>query len=161
PITFGLKAAGWLVAVLEARDGAARVREERLAVQLGGASGTLASLGDRGLDVLRGLAAELGLAEPALPWHTARGRVVARAGALGRWSSSAGWTRGGWAPTWTRWAASCCRRPWRWRWPGAGWAGRPPISGSRSRPAGRWTAGGRSATSCWPTRRWRAAWGRT
>jgi 3-carboxy-cis,cis-muconate cycloisomerase len=76
PITFGLKAAGWLVAVLEARDQAALVRDGRLAVQLGGASGTLASLGDRGLDVLRGLAAELGLAEPLLPWHTARGRVV-------------------------------------------------------------------------------------
>ncbi|HXM56710.1 MAG TPA: 3-carboxy-cis,cis-muconate cycloisomerase [Candidatus Dormibacteraeota bacterium] len=82
PITFGLKAAGWLVAVLEARDAAARVRDERLAVQLGGASGTLASLGDRGLDVLRGLAAELGLREPALPWHTARGRVVELGGAL-------------------------------------------------------------------------------
>jgi len=82
PITFGLKAAGWLMAVLEARDAVARVRHERLAVQLGGASGTLASLGDRGLDVLRGLAAELGLPEPALPWHTARARVVELACAL-------------------------------------------------------------------------------
>jgi 3-carboxy-cis,cis-muconate cycloisomerase len=76
PITFGLKAAGWLVAVLEARDGAALVRDRRLAVQLGGASGTLASLGDRGLDVRHGLAAALDLAEPPLPWHTARGRIV-------------------------------------------------------------------------------------
>ncbi|HEY7201827.1 MAG TPA: lyase family protein, partial [Candidatus Dormibacteraeota bacterium] len=82
PITFGLKAAGWLMAVLEARDAVARVRGERLAVQLGGASGTLASLGDRGLDVLRGLASELDLAEPALPWHTARARVVELAAAL-------------------------------------------------------------------------------
>ncbi len=39
-VTFGLKAAGWLVAVLEARTTLARVRDERLAVQLGGASGT-------------------------------------------------------------------------------------------------------------------------
>jgi 3-carboxy-cis,cis-muconate cycloisomerase len=76
PITFGLKAAGWLMAVLEARDLVARVRTERLAAQLGGAGGTLASLGDRGLDVLRELCAELDLAEPALPWHTARGRVA-------------------------------------------------------------------------------------
>src|SRR5207302_6669839 len=81
-ITFGLKAAGWLMAALEARDGLARVRDERLAVQLGGASGTLASLGERGLDVLRGLAAELRLAEPVVPWHTARGRVVELASAL-------------------------------------------------------------------------------
>src|SRR5256885_2392667 len=66
----------------EAAAGAARVRDGRLAVQLGGASGRLASLGDRGLDVLRGLAGELGLAEPALPWHAARGRVVEVAGAL-------------------------------------------------------------------------------
>ena len=47
PITFGLKAAGWLVAVREARSVLARVRAERLAVQLGGAAGTLAPLGDR------------------------------------------------------------------------------------------------------------------
>jgi 3-carboxy-cis,cis-muconate cycloisomerase len=37
-VTFGLKAAGWLVAVLEARTTLARVRDERLAVQLGGAA---------------------------------------------------------------------------------------------------------------------------
>ncbi len=82
PITFGLKAAGWLMAVLEARDQAGRVRETRLAAQLGGATGTLASLGDRGLDVLAGLARELGLAEPVLPWHASRGRVVELALAL-------------------------------------------------------------------------------
>jgi 3-carboxy-cis,cis-muconate cycloisomerase len=82
PITFGLKAAGWLGAVLEARDQVARMRSERLAAQLGGASGTLASLGDRGLDVLRELCAELDLAEPVLPWHTARARVVELGAAL-------------------------------------------------------------------------------
>jgi 3-carboxy-cis,cis-muconate cycloisomerase len=82
PITFGLKAAGWLMAVVEARDLVARVRAERLAAQLGGASGTLASLAERGLDVLRELCAELDLAEPALPWHTARARVVELGAAL-------------------------------------------------------------------------------
>jgi 3-carboxy-cis,cis-muconate cycloisomerase len=82
PITFGLKAAGWLVAVLEAADLARAVRAGRLAVQLGGASGTLASLGDRGLDVLARLAAELDLGEPVVPWHAARGRVVELASAL-------------------------------------------------------------------------------
>jgi 3-carboxy-cis,cis-muconate cycloisomerase len=82
PITFGLKAAGWLLAVLEARDAVARVRATRLAVQLGGASGTLAALGDRGLDVLAGLASALGLAEPVLPWHAARSRIVELALAL-------------------------------------------------------------------------------
>jgi 3-carboxy-cis,cis-muconate cycloisomerase len=79
PVTFGLKAAGWLVAVV---DAAGRLRELRLAVQLGGAAGTLAALGDAGERVLAELAAELDLAEPVLPWHTARGRVAGLAGAL-------------------------------------------------------------------------------
>src|SRR5215469_10342247 len=47
PVTFGLKAAGWLMAALEAADIARTVRARRLALQFGGASGTLASLGDR------------------------------------------------------------------------------------------------------------------
>jgi 3-carboxy-cis,cis-muconate cycloisomerase len=82
PTTFGLKAAGWLVAVLDARTRLASVRDERLAAELGGAAGTLASLGDRGLDVLRLFAEELGLAEPVLPWHTARQRTAELAAAL-------------------------------------------------------------------------------
>jgi 3-carboxy-cis,cis-muconate cycloisomerase len=82
PITFGLKAAGWLVAAVEAGDQVRSVRSGRLAVQLGGASGTLASLGSRGLDVLARLAAELDLAEPVVPWHAARGRIVELALAL-------------------------------------------------------------------------------
>ena len=83
PITFGLKAAGWLGAVVEARRRLAEVRAGRLAVQFGGAAGTLAALGSRGLEVARALAEELGLAEPSLPWHTARGRVVELAMVLG------------------------------------------------------------------------------
>jgi 3-carboxy-cis,cis-muconate cycloisomerase len=76
PTTFGLKAAGWLVAVVDARGRLVRLRDERLAAQLGGAGGTLAALGDRGLEVLRLFAAEVELAEPPLPWHSARGRVA-------------------------------------------------------------------------------------
>jgi len=83
PTTFGLKAAGWLVAIVEARSVLARVAQTRLAVQFGGAAGTMAALSDRGLDVSRELAAELTLAEPTVPWHTARGRVVEVATALG------------------------------------------------------------------------------
>ncbi len=73
PTTFGLKAAGWLVAVLDAQRA---VRDWRPAVELGGAAGTLAALGDRGLDVLRLLAEELDLPEPPLPWHTNRVRLA-------------------------------------------------------------------------------------
>ena len=72
PTTFGLKAAGWLVAVLEARRRLLTVRESGLAAQLGGAAGTLASLGPDGVRVLREFSRELGLAEPVVPWHTAR-----------------------------------------------------------------------------------------
>jgi 3-carboxy-cis,cis-muconate cycloisomerase len=83
PITFGLKAAGWLVALDEAAAGLDRVRRERLAAQLGGAAGTLASLGPDRVEVVRLYAAELGLAEPVLAWHTNRVRVAELAGALG------------------------------------------------------------------------------
>jgi 3-carboxy-cis,cis-muconate cycloisomerase len=83
PTTFGLKAAVWLVSLDEASALLERVRSERLAVQLGGAAGTLASLEGAGVDIARGLAVRLGLAEPLLPWHTDRTRVAELAAALG------------------------------------------------------------------------------
>jgi 3-carboxy-cis,cis-muconate cycloisomerase/3-oxoadipate enol-lactonase len=83
PTSFGLKAAGWLVALDEAAAGLERVRRERLAAELGGAAGTLAALGRHGTEVVRDFAAELGLAEPVLAWHTNRTRVAELAGALG------------------------------------------------------------------------------
>jgi len=73
PTTFGLKAAGWLAGVVEARR---RLAAVELAAQLGGAAGTLASLGDKGPEVLRLYAEELSLAEPPLPWHANRVRVA-------------------------------------------------------------------------------------
>ena len=76
PTTLGLKAAGWLVAVLEARRRLLATRESGLAAQLGGAAGTLASLGSPGIRVLQEFARELNLAEPVVPWHTARLRVA-------------------------------------------------------------------------------------
>jgi len=77
PTTFGLKAAGWLVAVVQARD---LVADSRVPAQLGGAGGTLAALGGRGLEILRLYAEELGLPEPAVPWHANRA-PIARLGA--------------------------------------------------------------------------------
>jgi len=77
PTTFGLKAAGWLLAVAESRR---LVVDARVPAQLGGAAGTLATLGDRGLEVARLYAEELGLADAAVPWHSAR-VPVARLGA--------------------------------------------------------------------------------
>ena len=83
PVTLGLKAAGWLTGLDDAIARLRTVREERLAVQLGGAAGTLASLGDRGVDVMEAMARALGLAQPVLPWHTIRTRPAELAGALG------------------------------------------------------------------------------
>ncbi len=76
PVTFGLVAAGWLTGLDEARAGLDRVRAGRLAVQFGGAAGTLASLGADGPRVAALLAEELGLPLPVLPWHTDRLRIV-------------------------------------------------------------------------------------
>jgi 3-carboxy-cis,cis-muconate cycloisomerase len=83
PTTFGLVAAGWLTAVDEAAAELARVRHDRLAVQLGGPVGILAPYGDRGPEVVALFARELGLAEPTVPWHTNRVRIDAAATALG------------------------------------------------------------------------------
>ncbi len=82
PVTVGLKAAGWLTGLRGARTELARVRDEVLAVQLGGAVGTLAALGDHGLEVVAGVAAQLELAEPPLAWHTIRLRPAALAAGL-------------------------------------------------------------------------------
>jgi 3-carboxy-cis,cis-muconate cycloisomerase len=89
PVTFGLKAAGWLVGLDEAAQRLDAVRLTRLAVQLGGAAGTLAALGQTGIDVLSRLARELELAEPVIPWHTTRTRLAELAAALGEASGAA------------------------------------------------------------------------
>ncbi len=83
PTTFGLKVAGWLNPLLDARERLAELRVSGLAAQLGGAAGTLAALAPNGPALARDLARELGLAEPLLPWHSARGRVAELACALG------------------------------------------------------------------------------
>jgi 3-carboxy-cis,cis-muconate cycloisomerase len=79
PITFGLKAASWLSALLDARR---RLAAVPLVVELGGAAGTLASLGADGVRVLGLLAEELGLEQPTVPWHTSRLRVAELGAAL-------------------------------------------------------------------------------
>nr|CEL18607.1 3-carboxy-cis,cis-muconate cycloisomerase [Kibdelosporangium sp. MJ126-NF4]CTQ98092.1 3-carboxy-cis,cis-muconate cycloisomerase (EC 5.5.1.2) [Kibdelosporangium sp. MJ126-NF4] len=101
PVTFGLKAAGWLHLALDAIE-RVRVVASRLPAQLGGAAGTLAAYaeyaaidgdGVDGADLVAPFAAELGLAEPVLPWHAARtpiadlGAVLAFVtGALGKFA---------------------------------------------------------------------------
>ncbi|MBK5189859.1 MAG: hypothetical protein JJD97_16575, partial [Gemmatimonadaceae bacterium] len=67
PVTFGLKAAGWMSALDRAHAHVSDALARALVLQLGGASGTLAALGDRGPDVAEAMAASLGLAAPGLP----------------------------------------------------------------------------------------------
>jgi 3-carboxy-cis,cis-muconate cycloisomerase len=83
PLTFGIKAATWMSGLDGSCSELAEVRERVLAVQLFGAVGTLAALGDRGLDVMSAVADDLGLAEPALGWHTVRLRPARLSAALG------------------------------------------------------------------------------
>lgn len=85
PTTFGLKAAGWRSLVLDARDRLTAVRDG-LPAQLGGAAGTLAAFSVYGADDALALPAayarELGLREPALPWHTLRTPIADLASGL-------------------------------------------------------------------------------
>jgi 3-carboxy-cis,cis-muconate cycloisomerase len=88
PIPFGLKAAGWLAPLLRHRARLAEIRPRVLAVQLGGAAGTLEPLGKRGVEVAEALAAELSLSTPPLPWHTQRDTLAEVAGWLSLVSGS-------------------------------------------------------------------------
>jgi 3-carboxy-cis,cis-muconate cycloisomerase len=90
PITFGLRAASWLGGLDDAAARLAAVRDERLAIQFGGAVGTLASLGTEGLAVAEALARRLDLPAPPTPWQTNRARVVELAAALGQAAGAAG-----------------------------------------------------------------------
>src|SRR5215470_2331260 len=84
PVTFGVLAAGWLAGLDAAIDGLTRARNDRLAVQFGGAAGTLASLSPNKIRVKALLAAELDLPDPPLPWHTERLRIIDVATAMAR-----------------------------------------------------------------------------
>ena len=72
PVTFGYKVAIWLAMFDRHQERLSQLRERVLCVQFAGAAGTLASLGDKGLQVQQALAEELGLAVPATTWHVAR-----------------------------------------------------------------------------------------
>ena len=94
PITFGLKAAGWLQLALDAMERLDRVLQGGLPASLGGAAGTLAGYaeyaamvadpipGDGGIDLIGPFAAQLGLAEPLLPWHAVRTPIADVASAV-------------------------------------------------------------------------------
>lgn len=76
PMPFGLKVAEYASSLARARCRLRRLRREGLALQFGGAAGTLAALGDNGLEVAERLAQELNLPLPEAPWHTHRDRIA-------------------------------------------------------------------------------------
>jgi 3-carboxy-cis,cis-muconate cycloisomerase len=83
PTTFGFVVAGWLDAVNRAGMRLREAEQRAIALQFGGAVGTLAALGSKGQEIARNLGAELHLALPNMPWHTHRDRFAELAAALG------------------------------------------------------------------------------
>ncbi|PBQ03691.1 3-carboxy-cis,cis-muconate cycloisomerase [Pseudomonas congelans] len=90
PVTLGMKIAGWLGAVTRHRQRLNEIKPRLLCLQFGGASGSLAALGDQAFSVAAALAGELQLTLPEQPWHTQRDRLVEFAGLLGLIAGSLG-----------------------------------------------------------------------
>ncbi|SMF07901.1 3-carboxy-cis,cis-muconate cycloisomerase [Tistlia consotensis] len=90
PITFGYKAATWLSGIDRHRERLRELKPRLLVGQFAGAAGTLASLGDRGLEVQDALMAELGLGRPAMTWHTIRDAFAETSGFLALVAASLG-----------------------------------------------------------------------
>jgi 3-carboxy-cis,cis-muconate cycloisomerase len=90
PMPFGLKLAGYAAALARSRERLRQLRREALVLQFGGAAGTLAALGDRGLEVSERLAALLDLPLPEAPWHSHRDRLAEVASAFAILTGSCG-----------------------------------------------------------------------
>lgn len=90
PMPFGLKAAEYAASLARSRCRLRRLRREGLALQFGGAAGTLAALADKGLAVAERLAQELNLPLPEAPWHTHRDRIAEAASGFAILAGSCG-----------------------------------------------------------------------
>ena len=76
PVTFGYKIAGLLSAIERHRERLTQLKERVLVVEFAGAAGTLASLQSGAMETQAGLAAELGLKQPVIAWHTIRDNIA-------------------------------------------------------------------------------------
>ncbi len=83
PVTLGMKLAGLLGAITRHRQRLAEIEPRLLCLQFGGASGSLAALGEQAWPVSQALARELDLNLPDQPWHTQRDRLAEFAALLG------------------------------------------------------------------------------
>jgi 3-carboxy-cis,cis-muconate cycloisomerase len=76
PLTFGYKAAVWLAGIDRHLQRLDQMKRRVLMGEFGGAVGTLASLGEQGLPVQRGVMEKLGLVQPPISWHTVRDTIA-------------------------------------------------------------------------------------
>jgi 3-carboxy-cis,cis-muconate cycloisomerase len=90
PMPFGLKLAEYAAALHRSKLRLKRLRSETVALQFGGAAGTLAALGDKGLAVAEALSRELKVPLPEAPWHTHRDRIAEAASVLAILSGTCG-----------------------------------------------------------------------
>src|SRR5205814_3124 len=90
PMPFGLKLDEYAAALGRSRTRLKRLRGETLALQFGGAAGTLAALGDKGMEVAERLAQELKLPLPEAPWHGHRDRIAEASSVLAIISGTGG-----------------------------------------------------------------------
>ncbi|MGH9574278.1 MAG: 3-carboxy-cis,cis-muconate cycloisomerase [Candidatus Acidiferrales bacterium] len=77
PVTLGLKIAGWFGALRRGWKRLDAAFADAMVLQFGGATGTLAALGEKGSAVASELAKNLDLALPEAPWHAHRDRLAA------------------------------------------------------------------------------------
>ena len=90
PITFGYKVAVWIDELRRHRQRFDAIGPRLLVGQFSGAAGTLASLGEIGLEVQERMLRELGLAPPAISWHSARDTLAEFACLLGLLTATLG-----------------------------------------------------------------------
>ncbi|HEY0296280.1 MAG TPA: adenylosuccinate lyase [Bordetella sp.] len=83
PITFGFKVAVWVAEIRRNLARLAQMRERVLVGQFSGAVGTLAALGEQGIEVQEALFQELGLRTPEITWHVSRDGTAELACVLG------------------------------------------------------------------------------
>jgi 3-carboxy-cis,cis-muconate cycloisomerase len=90
PTTLGYKATLWIEPMRRHLVRLSQLKPRLLVLSLGGAAGTLAAMGEKGPDVARQLAVELGLHLPQTPWHSQRDGVAEFAGWLSMLTGSLG-----------------------------------------------------------------------
>jgi 3-carboxy-cis,cis-muconate cycloisomerase len=90
PVTFGYKVAIWLAMFDRHAERLVQLKPRVLVGEFAGAAGTLASLGDKGLEVQQAFCDELGLGVPVATWHVARDGLAESVNLLGLITGSLG-----------------------------------------------------------------------